>query len=161
MNGVAQIDDEILGTFRDGEELSRLKSALMRGGRIEWDVGNKDFANKIFDRIRALYPCLCNLAQFHRLLERVHIPLTTDAAQPGGDPAPPLPLLLRSRQLLVLQRRWTSVRHIRKNHFRLPMATANPQFNRLIVSQFLDFCQLSRSIFFILTLTTSFGKVNK
>ena len=32
MNGVTQIDDEILGTFRDREELRRLNSALTRGG---------------------------------------------------------------------------------------------------------------------------------
>ena len=54
-----------------------------------------------------------------------------------------------------------------KTHFRLPMATqgihslietlrshfnlTNPQFNRLIVSQFLDFWQLLRSNSFILT----------
>ena len=88
MNGVTQIDDEILGTFRDGEELRRLKSALMRGGPTEWDVGNEDFTNKVFDRIRVLYPCLCHLAQFHRLLERASTPFTTDAAQLGGDPAP-------------------------------------------------------------------------
>ena len=51
----------------------------------------------------------------------------------------------------------------KKNHFRLPMTTpdfhslieilrshsnlANPRFKRLIVSQFLDFCQLLRTNF--------------
>ena len=34
---------------------------------------------------------------------------------------------------------------------RSPFNLGNPQFNRLIVSQFLDFCQLLRSNFFILT----------
>ena len=60
----------------------------MRGGPTKWDVGNENFTDKIFDRIRALYPCLCHIAQFHCLLERAGIPLTTDAVQLGGDPAP-------------------------------------------------------------------------
>ena len=83
-NDVARMDDEALRRFGDGPELVRVKRALMRGGRTEWDVDAAELTKKIFERIADHYQELRQLPQFHLMLERAGMalpPTTTDTAR--------------------------------------------------------------------------------
>ena len=86
-NDVARMDDEALRRFGGGPELVRVKRALMRGGRTEWDVNAAELTEKIFEHIADNYKDLSHLPQFHIMLERAGMalpPTTTDTAGSKG-----------------------------------------------------------------------------
>ena len=83
VNDVTRMDEEALRRFGDGPELVRVRRALKRGGRTEWDVDAAELTKKIFEHIADNYEDLRHLPQFHIMVESagMALPPPTDIAR--------------------------------------------------------------------------------